>query len=239
MKQFLTKIRAAMRRRRALAVTAVVVLVAVAATAAAEFTARGMIRSRVAEAAPGLGEDVAVGVAGDWALWDLANGSIPRLDISSDAARVGRLSEVRVRARLDGVRLGESATVSATRAEVTAPTRSIADAIRAAAPSVAVGAVTTDPAKGTVLAAVGPGGVGQLTLRPVLADGKVTLSVDGVTVFGRSVPLGRLGLSDGALGEASGVPKEYPLGLRATSVDVRTDGLHVDLKGGPADLPAA
>ncbi|MCX5015442.1 DUF2993 domain-containing protein [Streptomyces sp. NBC_00555] len=227
-----------MKRRltKTVTVTTAVALVAALGTGAAEFTARNVIENRIAAAAPALGNDVAVGVAADWALWDLARENIPRLDISSDDARLGRLAQVRVRARLDDVRLGGRATVGSTHAEVTVPTQSIGAAIRAAAGSVPVTAVTTDPEKGTVLAAVGPGGAGQLTLRPVLADGKVTLAVDGFTVFGRSVPASRLGMGSGGLGSEPGAPKEYPLGLRATSAEVQPDGLHVTLTGGPSPL---
>ncbi|MFF4421761.1 LmeA family phospholipid-binding protein [Streptomyces sp. NPDC001549] len=236
MKRPLTRTRAALRRRTALTITVAVVLPAVVATGAAEYTVRHHIHNRVAKAAPGLGDDVAVGVAGGWALWDLAHESIPRLDISSDDARVGRLSQVRVRARLDDVRLGGTTTVGGTHADVTVSTQSLAAAIREAVPSVAVAAVTTDPAKGTVLADVGPGGLGQLTLRPVLADGKVTLAVDGLTLFGRSVPTDRLGIGASGFGPQAGTPKEYPLGLAATSAEIRPDGLHVSLTGGPSTL---
>lgn len=70
----------------------------------------------------------------------------------------------------------------------------------------------------------------------MLADGKVTLAVDGLTLFGRSVPTDRLGIAAGALGPQAGAPKEYPLGLAATSAEVRSDGLHVALTGGPSAL---
>ncbi|MFJ8011480.1 LmeA family phospholipid-binding protein [Streptomyces sp. NPDC096339] len=235
MKRRPKKTRVLPRRRRALTVTAAVALVAVLAAGAAEFTARYIVRSRIAEAAPALGDDVAVGSDG-WVLWELLRERVPRLDISSDDARAGRLDHLRVRARLDDVRLGGKTGVGASHAQVTAPTESIAAGIRAAAPSVRVGAVTTDPARGTVLASVGPGGAGQLTLRPVLADGRVTLAVDGLTLFGRSVPADRLGAGTGTLGAEPGAPKEYPLGLKATSVRVESDGLHVDLAGGPLTL---
>ncbi|GGS20172.1 hypothetical protein Snoj_20870 [Streptomyces nojiriensis] len=236
MKRPLARTRAALRRRPVLTVTVAVLLPAVAATGAAEYAVRHHIHNRVARAAPGLGDDLTVGVAGGSALWDLAHESIPRLDISSDDARVGRLSQVRVRARLDDVRLGGTTTVGATHADVTVSTQSLAAAIRGAVPSVAVAAVTADPGQGTVHADVGPGGLGRLTLRPVLADGKVTLAVDGLTLFGRSVPTERLGIASGGLGPQAGATKEYPLGLAATSAEVRLDGLHVALTGGPSTL---
>ncbi|MEW2083256.1 DUF2993 domain-containing protein [Streptomyces sp. NPDC005283] len=239
MKHRLMKTRAAMRRHLVLTVSTAVVLVAAVATGVAEFTARNMIQNRIAEAAPSLGDNVAVSVAGDWALWDLAHKNIPRLDISSDDAHLGHLSQVSVHARLDDVRLGSAATVGSTHAQVTARTQSLAAAIQTAAPSTPVVSVTTDPAKGTILAAVGPAGAGQLTLRPVLKDGKVTLAVDGLTVFGRSVPTSRLGTGNGGPGSAPGAQKDYSLGLKATSVHVQPDGLHIALTGGPSTLAGA
>ncbi|WCD84451.1 hypothetical protein KPP03845_100774 [Streptomyces xanthophaeus] len=238
MNRRLPKIPAVLRRHLALTVTAVVALVVAAATGAAELTARHMIRARVAAAAPALGEEVAVSTAGDWALWDLAGRTIPRLEVRSDDARLGPLPGARVRAQLDDVRLGAPATVGSTRVQVTASPRSLAAAIRAAVPSVTVGSVTPDPAEGTVLAAVGPGGAGRLTLRPVLADGKVTFTVDGFTLFGRSVPTGALGTGSGVLGPEAGAGQDYPLGLRATSVQVRPDGLHIALEGGRSTVRA-
>lgn len=77
MKHPLRRTWAALRRRLVLTVTVTVVLLAVVATGTAEYTVRHRIQSRVAKAAPGLGDDVSVGVADGWALWDLAHGSIP------------------------------------------------------------------------------------------------------------------------------------------------------------------
>ncbi|MEU8518829.1 hypothetical protein [Streptomyces sp. NPDC048577] len=232
-------VRRVLRRHLVLTVSAVVALVSVVVVGAAEYTARAVIRHRITEAAPALGDDVVIGTGGDWAAWHLARRRIPRLLVSSDDAVIGPLPRVRVRVRLDGVRLGERATVTATHARVSVPTESLAAAIRTVVPSVAVHEVTTDPARGTVLAAVGPGGAGQLTLRPVLADGRVTLAVDGLRVFGRSVPTDRL-VTDGAgLGSRAGTPRTYPLGLRATSARVRSEGLEVTLVGGRSALDGA
>jgi len=240
MKQRPARIRAVLRRHLALTVTTAVVTVAVLGTGLAEFTARHIIQSRIEHAAAlALGSDVTMSEGGDWALWDLAHKRIPRLDISSDDARLGPLAQVSVHAQLNDVHLGGTPTVSSTQVQVTASMQSIADAIHNAAPSVAVTSVTTDPASGTIIAGVDPGGIGQLTLHPQLTDGKVTLAVDGLTVFGRSVPTRRLGMAKAGLGTASGPQKAYPLGLKATSVTVQPDGLHITLNGGPSTLHPA
>ncbi|MEV7417420.1 LmeA family phospholipid-binding protein [Streptomyces sp. NPDC089919] len=224
-------------RRKVLAVvTAVVVALAGLGAGAAELAARGVLRDRIAGAAPALGPDLSVATSGGWALWDLARGRIGRLDVSSGDARLGPLPGVSVRARLDDVRLGGHPTVGGSRAEVTAPPESVAAALRARAPALSVGEVTADPERGTLVAAVGPGGAGRLTLRPVLADGRVGLTVAGLTVFGREVPdPGRFGL-DGAAAGPGPAARDYPLGLRASSVRVAADGVHVALSGGPGPL---
>ncbi|MFJ1708644.1 LmeA family phospholipid-binding protein [Kitasatospora sp. NPDC088346] len=226
------------RRRRAALVSAVAALTVVAAAGAGEYAARGLIRHRVLAAAPSLGGDPAVHPDGS-ALWDLLHRRIPRLDVSSDDALVGPLAHASVRAHLDGVRLGgTTARVAGSHAEVTVPTASIGAAVQDAVPSMPVGAVTTDPAAGTVVVTLGRGGIGRLTLRPTLDAGRVSFPVAELTLLGRSVPPERLGAAAHGLGPAAGPQRPYPLALRATTATVLPDGVRITLDGGPADLPA-
>jgi len=236
MKRRPSGIRAVLRRHRAATVTATVALAVVIAAGAGELTARQMIQNRIAEAAPALGGNLTVGEGGDSALWDLATQRIPRLDIGSDDAQLGHLTHVSVRAQLDDVRLGGEAAMAGARAEVTVPTLSIGDAVRTAIPSMQVASVTTDPTSGTIAVVLGLGGAGKLTLRPEISDGRVSLSVADLTVFGRSVPPDRLGTAGSGLGSAEGPQRPYPLGLKATSVQVLPDSLRVTLEGGSGTL---
>ncbi|MFE3110315.1 hypothetical protein ACFXKJ_12970 [Kitasatospora indigofera] len=220
-------------------------LLLVAGAGAGEFTARQLIRSRIARLAPALGDSLTARTAGGPALWALAQRRIPRLDLSTEDARLGPLPQVTVHARLDDVRLGAATSVAGTHAEVTVPVRSLDAAVRAAAGSVPVGQVRSDPGAGTVEVALGQGGLGRLTLRPVIADGRVSLTVSSLTVLGRAVPPGSLG-GAGGLGSAGGLAgagglgaadgRPYPLGLRAGSVQVLPEGLWVVLDGGPGTL---
>jgi hypothetical protein len=237
-------LRAAARRRRAAVLTVCVVL-AIAACGG-ELAARRLIRDRIVVSARALGGDLTVGEGGDLALWDLVDQNIPRLDLSSDDATLGPLSHVAVRASLDDVRLGGAKpTVHSTQAQVTVPTASIAAVIRSAAPSVSVSSVTGDPSAGTLVVAVGPGGVGLLTLRPQVEDGRFSLTVAGLTVLGRPVPtsdLGGTGLGGsglGGTGVGAGPQQAYPLGLHATAVTVQSDALRITLTGGATTLSAA
>jgi LmeA-like phospholipid-binding len=229
-----SKVRAALRRHRAAAIAASVALVAVVAAGTGEFTARNIIQSRIAKAVPALGS-VAVSESGS-ALWDVMNKHISSVNITSSNAHFGPLSQVSVQARLDNVRLGGKAMMSGAHAEFTIPAQSIGDAVQAAVPSIPVASVATDPASGMIAVAVGPGGIGQLMLHPVITGGKLSLPVAGLAVMGRSLPPGSLGKAGRGLGPVSGVQRAYPLGLKATSLQVLPDGLQVTLSGGPGIL---
>jgi hypothetical protein len=228
------KIRAALHRHRATAIVASVALAAFVAADAGEFMARNMIQSRIAKAASALGS-VTVSEGGS-ALWDVMSKHIPYVNIIGRNAHLGPLSQVSVQLQLENVRLGGKATVSGAHAEFTVPAQSIGDAVQAAVPYIPVTSVTTDPASGTIAAALGLDGIGQLTLHPAIVGGKLSLPVAGLTVMGRSLPLGSLGTAGGGFGPASGVQRAYPLRLKATSLQVLPDGLQVTLSGGPGKL---
>ncbi|RAG81777.1 hypothetical protein DN069_30965 [Streptacidiphilus pinicola] len=222
------------RRRRVVAVAAALAVTAGVAVGAGEYAAGRLIQDRIAAAAPGLGADLTVSESGS-ALWDVARQHIPRLDLASDDAALGPLGPVEVQARLDDVRFGGTTpTVGGTTADVTVPAQSVADAVQTAAPSVTVDGVTAQPGAGTLLVSLGPAGAAQLTLRPVVTDGRVVVSAVSATVLGAAVPADRLAALTAGLSRPG--QHAYPLGLRATSVAVTADGLRVQLAGGPGAL---
>jgi hypothetical protein len=162
--------------------------------------------------------------------------------VGSDHAGLGPLPDVAFRAHLDDVRLGGPGrgSVAGSRAEVTVSTRSIGaaveTAVRAGHPSMPVTSVDTDPAAGTIAVALGPGGLGRLTLRPAITGGRVTLTVASLTVLGRPVAADAIGSTGGGLGAGPGPQRPYPLGLAATTVQVLPTGMVITLKGGPSTL---
>ncbi|MFF3563405.1 hypothetical protein ACFYXS_25480 [Streptomyces sp. NPDC002574] len=98
-------------------------------------------------------------------------------------------------------------------------------------------AVRPDPAAGTLRLELG-GGLGEVTLRPGVVDGRVTLTVTGAVVLGRAAPPETTARIERRL--AGRAPRgAYPLALRATSARVTADGLRVTLDGGRARLPRA
>jgi hypothetical protein len=225
------------RRRRAVAVATVLAVMALTAAGTGEYAAGRLIRDRIAAAAPGLGADLSVTEAGS-ALWDVVRQQIPRLDLTSDDATLGRLGPVDVQVRLDDVRFGGSApTVGDASAAVTVPLQSVADSVQAAVPSATVDGVTADPAAGTLRVMLGPGGVVQLTLRPSLTDGRVGVTAVSADIFGEAMSADRLATLTSGLDRRA--QHAYPLGLRATSVQVDADGLRVELTAGPGPIKPA
>jgi hypothetical protein len=202
-----------------------------------EYAAGRLIRDRIATAAPGLGADLSVAEGGS-ALWDVVRQQIPRLDLTSDDATLGRLGPVDLQVRLDDVRFGGAApSLGGARAAVTVPLQSVADSIQAAVPSATVDGVSADPGTGTLEVLLGPGGLFQLTLRPSLTDGQVRVAAVSADVLGQAVSADRLAALTGGLNRR--VQRSYPLGLRATSVRVGADALRVELTAGPGPLKRA
>ena len=231
----MARIRALIFGHRVLAALIAAALLATTASVTGELVAENMIRDKIAGKMPSLGS-VSVSENGSIALWDVVNNRIPELDISSSDATLGQLTQVSVNAQLDGVTLGATPTVTSSHAEITVPLQSIAAAIQSKASSMTVSSVTTDPAAGTVTAAIGPGGIAQLTLKPALKNGQVTFSATSLTIMGRPLPLSALGQAGSGLGSGSAAQQPYPLGLKATSLTVGSDGVQVTLVGGPSSL---
>jgi hypothetical protein len=210
---------------------------------AGELIARGVVHHRVAAAAArvlGVAPDrVTVGTEGGPALLALAHRRLGRVELSSDDATVGRLPGVSVDVRMDDLRLGGAPTVGSTHADVRVPAgalvaRSGGDAGDTGG-GLPVTAVAPDPATGTLRLELG-GGIGRVTVRPVLRDGRVALTVTGAEFLGRAAAPAVVDRIERRLAERS--PRaRYPLALRATSADVTSAGLHVTLDGGRAALP--
>jgi hypothetical protein len=229
-------LRAGLGRHRIVSIAALLALVAGTAAGFGELAAGHMIRDRIAQAAPNLGSDLAVNESGS-ALWDMANKHVAHLDVSSDDATVGKLTQVSVQAKLNDVRLADHATVASTTAEVDVPTQSIAAAVQAEITWTTVSSVTTDPSSGTIVVDLGPGGLAQLTLKPELTHGRVTVSATSLNVLGRAVPPSAMGGETGSdMSSALGTAQAYPLGLKATSLTVEPDSLRVSLRGGRSTM---
>ncbi|MFD0314824.1 LmeA family phospholipid-binding protein [Streptomyces flavalbus] len=231
-----------MRSRRRRVVVAVLVAGLLLTGTVGELVARALLAGRVEDAVGRrLGEDadVDVDIEGGLMLYELYDRHLDAVTVRGDDADLGRMEGVHVQVRLDDVRLRQG-TVGRTRADVDIPAASLTElASGGDGPRrLEVTGVRTDPGADTVVLQLG-GGLGEVTLRPGVEDGRVALHVGAVRVFGRDAPPALVERFEERLSERGGRdgPRRYPLGLEATAVDVTDDGLHVSLSGGPARLP--
>lgn len=232
-------IRAVFRRHRAAAVTSVVLTVVLLTAAVAELAARTLLHSRLSTVAGrALGRGSAVDIEGGPALLALFDRHLDAVTISNDDATLGRIPGVSVRARLEDPRLtaDRSGTVARTHADVEVPAAALQHMAGTPDGRLPVTAVHLDDRADTVTLDLGRGGLGQATLRPRLQDGRVTLHLAGVEILGSPAPARLVDRIQNGLTSRTGV--DYPLGLKATTLDVTTRGLAVGLDAGPARLPA-
>ncbi|MFF7187080.1 LmeA family phospholipid-binding protein [Streptomyces sp. NPDC008222] len=230
-----TATRSLLRRHRTVTALALALLLTVAG---AELTARIVLHDRLATVAGRvLGKGSDIRIEGGPALFDLWERHLDAVTVRSDHARLGRIPDVAVRARLDDIRLTgrHAGTVARTHAEVAVPAASLQSLAAASASRLPVTGVRPDPGAGTIALDLGQGGLAQVTLRPRLKDGRLTLAVDSAEVLGGPAPVALVDRIRGTLSDRTGA--DYPLGLKATAFDITESGLDVTLAGGPARLP--
>ncbi|MFI8232490.1 LmeA family phospholipid-binding protein [Streptomyces sp. NPDC085900] len=232
-------IRAAFRRHRAMSITALALTVVLLAATAAELAARALLQDRLATAAGrALGRNSTVDIDGGPALLALLDRHLDAVTIGNDHATLGRIPDVSVRARLQDVRLtGERAgTVAAIHAAVEVPATSLEDLTGTKGSRLPVTDVHLDEKADTITLGLGQAGLGQATLQPRLQDGHVTLHLENAEILGRPAPLRLVDRIQNTL--TTRTAADYPLGLKATSLDVTPTGLSIGLDAGRTRLPA-
>jgi LmeA-like phospholipid-binding len=97
-----------------------------------------------------------------------------------------------------------------------------------------VSSVTTDPSAGTIELA-GAMGLGGVSVKPVVADGKLTLQVYKVSALGVLIPHETAQTALNTFTAA--LLKQYPLGIQADSVQVTKDGVAAHFSTHNASIP--
>ncbi|MDH6133449.1 hypothetical protein P3T37_002845 [Kitasatospora sp. MAA4] len=228
--------RPATRRGRITRAVVLSVAALLAVVGVGEAVARHVLENRIAS---GMGKSLDTRVTVDTgdgpALLTLFDRHLGRVTLSADNARLGPLTDASVRVTLDDVHLAEPATASQVRADVTIPADSLAQAVRDSGQGIPVSGARTDPATGSLLLTVGPGGMGQLTLKPALADGRVTITATSLQLLGRTItgpPLDQINTRLMARNQQA----DYPLSLKPLALTVTPTGLALTLASGPTTL---
>jgi len=226
-------------RYRIASITAVVLAALLLIVTAAELTARGLLEGRLAATVDRkLGQGSEVDIDGGPALLDLLERHLDAVTVSSDHVTVGRVPDVSVHARLDDLRLtgDHSGTVARTHAEVEVPAASLESLVTAPNGRLPVSGVRLDAQADTLTLALGQGGLGEATLKPELRNGHLSLRLEDAEILGNPAPTALVDRIQKNLTDRTDTA--YPLGLKATSVDVTETGLDVTLAGGPSRFPS-
>ncbi|MFJ4670528.1 LmeA family phospholipid-binding protein [Kitasatospora purpeofusca] len=230
-------LRPATRRGRVLRAVAVPVTALLALTAGAETVARHVLESRIADrTAKAFGTRVEVDTGSGPALLKILDRHLDHVTLSADNARLGGLNGASARITLDDVRFGKPAPGAAeVSADITIPADALAATVRDSGQNLPVGTAHTDPATGTIQLGLGAGGTGQLTLKPALVDGSVTVTATALQFLGRTVTGPQLDRINERL-TTKKKPTDYPLGLEPTALAVTPTGLTLHLAAGPTTL---
>jgi LmeA-like phospholipid-binding len=128
-------------------------------------------------------------------------------------------------------------TIGAVDATIVWPSNAIKQTVADAVPFVSglLNSITTSPADGTIQLS-GALGLGSITLKPQVADGGLSLQVVEVTAMGTTVPHE---IAQSALDQfTSKLMQDYPLGVRADSVQVTNDGVVGQFSARNVSMPA-
>jgi hypothetical protein len=215
-------------------IAVIVVAVFVAAVLGIELYARQRTSSEVNAATSCLVQDGATASFGPMPLVVQYLGDhIDKLTIRTAGNQIAQAKKMSVAITVRDVSLKKTAdslgTIGRLDVEVSWPTSGITESARALVPGMLgsmVGDATTNESTGEVTLSAA-GGLAQITTKPVIKDGMVTLQSENVSAFiGLPREIIQPALDTFSRGLVGG---EYPMGLKAQEVQVTNDGITVKL----------
>ncbi|MDM2422600.1 DUF2993 domain-containing protein, partial [Mycobacteroides abscessus] len=215
-------------------IAVIVVAVALAAVLGIELYARQRTSSEVNAATSCLVQDGATASFGPMPLvLQYLGDHIDKLTIKTAGNQIAQAKKMTVAITVRDVSLKKTAdslgTIGRLDVEVSWPTAGITESARALVPGMLgsmVGDATTNESTGEVTLSAA-GGLAQITTKPVIKDGMVTLQSENVSAFiGLPREIIQPALDTFSKGLVGG---QYPMGLKAQEVKVTNDGITVKL----------
>lgn len=230
--------------------TSLLVVLAIALSAlvvvgiGAEFYVRNKVTSCMSQALNDeLGGPVEVSLGAKPLLLTAIDHKVSKLSINSGDASIRGLGS----SKLEGFKLdstfrdvdlpaedGSGGSIGSSEATIVWPAASIQSSVQTLPFGSLITDVQLDDAANTMNIQL-LGGIGSITLTPEVVAGAITMQTQEISALGIGLP------NDAAqqiIDVITGNLGEYPLSLAPESVTVEEDGLTVQLRGGPADLPA-
>ncbi|MFJ4581073.1 LmeA family phospholipid-binding protein [Streptomyces echinatus] len=222
-----------LRRRTAIVLCTVLALTALAGTA--EALVRHRIAGRVAAVAgERLGTTPDVGLGATPALWQVARGSLPDVELTANGVSARHMTGLAIDAHLRQVRRsGQGGTVGSSSVTVDIGATSLATT-GGSGPDTEV---VPDPAHGRLVVHVGRAGALTVPVTPVLAGRQIRLTPGRPEFAGAPLPDA---LAKRITAEVSRTVAltDLPLELAPRRLEVTDDGLRLTLSGGHAAFRA-
>ncbi|MBD0324495.1 MAG: DUF2993 domain-containing protein [Aldersonia sp.] len=222
----------------------IVVLVVVVALAAvlvgAELYYRQSVKSCLAEQLEAeLGTQVDVGLSPKPVLLQAIDKRVPYLTVDSADSSFGPAQDMQVHVRandidLDGAEQG-AASIGSSTADIAWSDVGILATVQEQSFGGLVSGVSTSATDGTLTFDVGPAGLAQLVVRPMILAESVDVETVSAEVLGFGIPTD---LVDGIVETVGRSLQTYPLGMTPQSLDVHDNGITMSLAGGAYQLPA-
>ncbi|WP_051163154.1 LmeA family phospholipid-binding protein [Nocardia brevicatena] len=225
--------KAGRRRTVLIALISTVVLLAgalVAGEAYARHTVASCISSQFEKE---MGSRIKVGFGPKPLLVTWIDGKLSSMTVDSDDADFGPAAGMQVHARFNHLDVSNSSTsgttIGSSSADVSWSNEGITQTLKGL-----VSDVQSVPDAGQLNMQV-LGGLGTLQAVPQIRDGKVDVQVSSARILGIGIPND---LAEGVVDLMTESLQTYPLGLEPTELRVTDNGLEVDLRGGPTQLPS-
>ncbi|ONM47548.1 LmeA family phospholipid-binding protein [Nocardia donostiensis] len=221
--------------RRTLVIALVTVVVVLAAVlvggeAYARHTVASCISSQLEKE---MGSKIDVGFGPKPMLLTWIDGELPRMSIDSDGVQFGPAVGMRVQATFHDIQVADGGSkgteIGSSTAHVTWSNEGIAQTLKGL-----VSDVSSSESSG-VLTMAALGGIAQLQLIPQIRDGQVDVQLTSAELLGIGVPND---LAQAVVDLFTQGFQNYPFGMQPTQLKVTDNGVEVQLRGGPTELPA-
>ena len=185
-------------------------------------------------------DDVSVSFGATPFLWQHLTKHYDGISITTAGNNIRDIKGMKAEILIDDVRLADNGdskgTIGALDASITWSTAGIQETIQNAIPLIGsfVSGVTTNAADGTIELAVP---LGSIVVKPAVVDDGVSLQVQKLTGLGFTLP--RETVQPALDAFSTQITKNYPLGIKADSVQVTDTGVNAKFSTQNAALPAS
>jgi hypothetical protein len=225
-------------------IAVIVLALTVAGLVGAEFYARHVAETKVAQAVECVVQDKATASFGVLppVLWQHITGHYTNISVQTAGNQVRNAKHMKVAVEIRDVDLthptGDSkGTIGALDATITWAVDGIKDSVQNTIPllgAFVASTVSTHPDSGTVEL---QGFLNDIIVKPEVVDNGLSLRVISLKALGTPLPKETIQISLDAF--ASQLTKDYPLGIHADSVQVTNDGVTAHFSTRDASIPAA